>query len=64
MKITNVQSGQKVEPKPKAVSVGAVSQIGNAYIYTRQPPGLFKSNGFKAPMGPSSSHKSGSQGKH
>jgi hypothetical protein len=60
----SMASGQKHEPKSAAVSVDRAANIGLQQVRTRQPAPMFKSEGYKAPMAASSSHKSGSQGKH
>lgn len=53
----------KVEPKPRAVDPGAVSDIGQQYIYTESQP-LYEGRGLEAPMVGTTIHHSGSQGKH
>ena len=53
----------KVEPKPRAVSPGAVSDLGIHQLRTRSEP-LYQGRGYKAPMAGTSAHKSGTQGKH
>jgi hypothetical protein len=55
-------ASQKVEPMPKGVSLSKVADMGTHQIRTRpvKDPG----RGYKAPMNESSTHKSGSQGKH
>lgn len=56
-------SGQKVEPKSRAMNPGAVSEIGIHEVRT-QPNPLHAGRGYKAPMAGSQIHRSGSQGKH
>lgn len=53
----------KREPIPHAISINGVTNIGLQQVYTKQPPGLYKSDGYRAPMGASTSHPKGSQGK-
>jgi hypothetical protein len=59
----DVMDGGKVEPKPHGVSISHVTNIGQQYVYTKQPPGMYKSDGFKAPMHSMATHKAGSQRK-
>lgn len=54
----------KTEPKASAIGVGAVSRIGGQYVYTKTPSPIVEGRGFRAPMAGTTSHKSGSQGKH
>ena len=54
----------KPETKPTAVSPAAVSRIGIAQSPTTQPVQMYQGRGLKAPMVGSTSHPSGSQGKH
>lgn len=60
---SNTQSGQKREPNAHAVSECAVADIGIQQVYTRSEP-LYEGRGFEAPKAGSSTHRSGSQGKH
>ena len=53
----------KQEPKPRAVSPAAVSELGVHQVRTR-PVQMYEGKGYKAPPIASSIHKSGSQGKH
>lgn len=53
----------KTEPVSKAVSPGAVSEIGIHQVRTTSQP-LYEGRGLKAPMTGETSHHSGSQGKH
>ena len=64
---------RKIEPRATAVSVGGVSQIGTALgnkatdVPGTLPGGqkeLYKGRGYEAPMNKSTSHHSGSQGRH
>ena len=60
----NSRSGAtKVEPTPKAVSPGAVGNIGIQNVRYRSQQ-LYEGKGYRAPMASTSHHKSGSQGKH
>ncbi len=58
----HASAGGKVEPNPRRVSPGAVSEIG--VVQVRTEPHQVGGRGFKAPMNKSQSHKSGSQGRH
>lgn len=61
----NSQPGsQKREPIAKAVSPGAVSQLGTHTGAARAVEKLYEGRGYEAPMSGSDTHKSGSQGKH
>jgi len=53
----------KQEPKPRAVNTAAVSELGVHQVRTRQIS-MYEGKGFKAPAIQSSTHRSGSQGKH
>jgi hypothetical protein len=61
----------KVEPISKAVSPGAVSNIGLAQgnktdhgmVHVKSQP-LYEGRGLRAPLISTTSHKSGSQGRH
>ena len=52
----------KTEPMPKAVNPGTVADIGIQQVRYRPHKDLGR--GYKAPMASSSTHPSGSQGKH
>jgi hypothetical protein len=52
----------KQEPKPRAVNPAAVSELGVHQVRTKQIS-MYEGRGYKAPMGTSSTYKSGSQGK-
>jgi len=58
-----VSAATKIEPKPRAVSPGAVSDIGQRVDRTAPKP-LFEGRGLKAPMMGATSHPRGSQGTH
>lgn len=60
----DVKSGTKVEPKPHAVGEGYVSRIGQAQYPGAKSSPMYEGRGLKAPMAGSTSHKSGSQGRH
>lgn len=53
----------KSEPNAKSVDPGAVSNIGLQQVYTRSEP-LYDGRGYEAPLAGSTTHRSGSQGKH
>jgi hypothetical protein len=53
----------KVEPKSRAVSVEAVSEIGIHQVREKSIS-LYEGRGLEAPMAGCTNHKSGSQGKH
>lgn len=55
---------KKVEPKPMAVSVDRVANMGLQQVRTKPASPMFKTEGYRAPMASQSNHKSGSQGKH
>lgn len=59
----NTNSGRKVEPISKGISMDHVANIGVQVVRTRAAPPCC-TEGYKAPMMSSSNHKSGSQGKH
>lgn len=62
---SSVLGSQKVEPKPHAINVGAVSELGIHQVHTSRMPGLDAGRGYKAPMGGGRTiHYCGSQGKH
>jgi len=56
-------SGGKVEPNSRGVNPEAVAEIGRQTVHTHSVP-MYEGRGLKAPMASSTSHKSGSQGKH
>lgn len=60
----NSASGQKREPISRAISPAAVSEIGIKQVHTGPAPSLVEGRGYKAPLGTSSTHKCGSQGRH
>lgn len=53
----------KVEPKAHAVSVAAVSDIGQQEIRFKSKP-LYKGRGYEAPKAKGCQHKAGSQGRY
>lgn len=53
----------KVEPKSRAISPGAVSNIGVKQFYTKSQT-LYKGRGYEAPMKSQKTNNSGSQGKY
>lgn len=56
-------SDPKMEPKPRAVDVDAVSVIGQAVSYVK--PDLYDGRGYLAPKNASqTSHKGGTQGRY
>lgn len=55
---------RKIEPRSKAVSPGAVSNIGNMVGMARAVKPLDMGRGYKAPKISGGTHRSGSQGKH
>ena len=59
----SMMGGQKREPIAKAVSPGAVGNIGIQNVRYRSQP-LYEGKGYKAPMAGSTTHPRGSQGKH
>jgi hypothetical protein len=60
---TSKPGSQKVEPRPKSISPGAVSSIGIQEVRTKSEP-MVQGRGYKAPMASCGTHKAGSQGKH
>lgn len=56
-------SAQKREPIAHAVSPGAVSEIGIHQVRSASVP-LYQGRGLEAPMQGTTSHPTGSQGKH
>lgn len=62
----NSRSGdQKREPISKAVNVSTVAEMGAHQVHcdgTSQE--LYSGRGYEAPMAGTSTHRSGSQGKH
>ena len=62
---TSSHSGStKQEPVSKAVSPGAVSQMGNHVGPAQAVKALYEGRGLKAPMVSETCHPAGSQGKH
>jgi hypothetical protein len=53
----------KVEPRSQAVNPEAAAEIGRQVTHVRSVP-MYEGRGLQAPMVGSTSHKSGSQGKH
>lgn len=53
----------KQEPKPRVVNPAAVSEIGIHQVRCKSVS-MYEGKGFKAPAIQSSTHRSGSQGKH
>lgn len=60
----NIPGPMKHEPNSRAVSPGAVSQIGNAVGRMAEVKPLYSGRGFEAPKAASTIHHCGSQGKH
>jgi hypothetical protein len=60
----DVTEGTKVEPKPHAVSEGAVARVGQAQYPGAKVGPLYEGRGLKAPMVSQASHKGGSQGRY
>jgi hypothetical protein len=58
----DVKADRKVEPIPHAVSVCAVSGLGQSINYKSEQ--IYQGRGLKAPMAGEESHPCGSQGKH
>jgi hypothetical protein len=56
-------SGGKVEPNSRAVNPEAAAEIGLQKTHIKSVP-MYEGRGLQAPMVGSTSHKSGSQGKH
>lgn len=54
----------KVEPMPHAINPRGVAAIGIKQVYTNGAPSLMSGRGYKAPAIESTTHKSGTQGKH
>lgn len=54
---------RKIEPRPMGVNPKAVADIGLQQVRTMPQP-MHEGRGYKAPMGGSSNHAKGSQGKH
>lgn len=55
----------KTEPNSKAVNVSTVAEMGAHQVHcdgTSQP--LYEGRGYEAPKTSTSTHRSGSQGKH
>jgi len=59
----STQSGQKREPIAHAVNPAAVSEIGVHQIRGTSLP-LYEGRGLEAPMQGTTTHPTGSQGKH
>jgi len=60
---TSMVGSTKTEPKSKAVDVCAVAELGiHESRHTSVP--LYEGRGLEAPMVGTTTHKSGSQGKH
>jgi hypothetical protein len=58
-------SGQKVEPKAKAISPGAVDALGQAFHASAKVDKLYQGKGYMAPHDVGKTvHKGGSQGRH
>lgn len=55
----------KTEPKPKAVDICSVAQLGEA-VGTKRASSteLYKGRGYSAPTHSQATHKGGSQGRH
>ena len=58
-----IVGGGKVEPRSTGVNPGAVGNIGIQNVRTNSQQ-MYTGRGYQAPMAGSSTHKSGSQGKH
>lgn len=58
-----IVGGGKVEPQSTGVNPGAVGNIGIQSVHVKSQP-MYQGRGLQAPMVGSSTHKSGSQGKH
>ena len=56
-------AGTKVEPNSRAVNPEYASEIGKQSVHVNSVP-MYEGRGLKAPMVGSTSHRSGSQGKH
>lgn len=54
----------KTEPRPKAVSIENVSEIGGQYVHIRPKEVLYPGKGYLAPPTTDVSHPRGSQGRH
>lgn len=57
------KDGKKVEPTSNIVNVAAVSEIGIHQVRATSLP-LYEGRGLEAPMQGTTSHPTGSQGKH
>ena len=55
-------AGRMVQPKPKAVSLAHVSEMGIHQVRTKSTT-LYEGRGYEAPMAKPSQHPRGSQGK-
>lgn len=60
---TSIVGSTKTEPKSHAVNPEYVSEIGQQVVRHTSIP-MYEGRGLEAPMVGSTSHKSGSQGKH
>jgi hypothetical protein len=60
---TSRAGDQKREPISHGVNPCAVAEIGIQQVYTRSEP-LYEGRGIEAPMAGTTTHRSGSQGKH
>jgi hypothetical protein len=56
-------SGGKVEPKSQGINPEYAAEIGRQTIHTRPVP-VTEGRGIMAPKAASTTHRSGSQGKH
>lgn len=54
----------KMEPRPRAIAPKVAGSIGQQKIGHSNVPQDATGRGYKAPMASSSTHKSGSQGRH
>ena len=59
----SMAGSRKIEPRSEAINPKAVADIGLQQVRTVPQP-LHEGRGYKAPMGGSSTHSRGSQGKH
>jgi hypothetical protein len=56
-------AGGKVEPKSQGVNPAAVADLGVHQVRTKSIS-MYEGRGIEAPKAASSTHKSGSQGRH
>ena len=56
-------SGRKVEPTSRGVNPAAVAELGIHEVRTTSVP-LYSGRGIEAPKASTTTHPSGSQGKH